>query len=86
MDAVLGITWNSTTEHGIGNQDEFLFDPVTFAYLGSGTGAVVSQGIVDAVRQRPGPESREGHLEELEVPQGGLHEAWTQPKKTSASW
>ncbi|RSD08402.1 CU044_5270 family protein [Amycolatopsis eburnea] len=52
--AVLGITWNSTTEHGIGNQDEFLFDPVTFAYLGNGTtGAVVSQGIVDAVRQRP---------------------------------
>ncbi|SFW89890.1 CU044_5270 family protein [Amycolatopsis australiensis] len=51
--AVLGITWNSTTEHGIGNQDEFLFDPVTFAYLGSGTDAVVSQGIVDAVRQRP---------------------------------
>ena len=51
--AVLGITWNSTTEHGIGNQDEFLFDPVTFAYLGSGMGAVVSQGIVDAVRQRP---------------------------------
>ncbi|WP_410568532.1 CU044_5270 family protein [Amycolatopsis sp. cmx-4-61] len=50
---VLGITWNSTTEHGIGNQDEFLFDPVTFAYLGSGTGTVVSQGIVDAVRQRP---------------------------------
>ncbi|MGW3959629.1 CU044_5270 family protein [Amycolatopsis sp. NPDC005003] len=50
---VLGITWNSTTEHGIGNQDEFLFDPVTFAYLGSGMGAVVSQGIVDAVRQRP---------------------------------
>ncbi|MEU5263166.1 CU044_5270 family protein [Amycolatopsis sp. NPDC021455] len=50
----LGITWNSTTEHGIGNQDEFLFDPVTFTYLGSGmTGAVVSQGIVDAVRQRP---------------------------------
>ncbi|MGW5718876.1 CU044_5270 family protein [Amycolatopsis sp. NPDC003865] len=51
--AVLGITWDSTTEHGIGNQDEFLFDPVTFAYLGSGMGAVVSQGIVDAVRQRP---------------------------------
>ncbi|ADJ44257.1 hypothetical protein AMES_2434 [Amycolatopsis mediterranei S699] len=52
--AVLGITWHRTTEHGIGNQDEFLFDPVTFAYLGSGTtGAVVSQGIVDAVRQRP---------------------------------
>jgi hypothetical protein len=52
--AVLGITWNSTTEHGIGNQDEFLFDPVTFAYLGSGTtGVVVNQGIVDAVRQRP---------------------------------
>ncbi|MEV6876874.1 CU044_5270 family protein [Amycolatopsis sp. NPDC051128] len=51
---VLGITWNSTTEHGIGNQDEFLFDPVTFAYLGNGTtGLVVSQGIVDAVRQRP---------------------------------
>jgi len=50
---VLGVTWNSTTEHGIGNQDEFLFDPVTFAYLGSGMGAVVSQGIVDAVRQRP---------------------------------
>lgn len=51
---VLGVTWNSTTEHGIGNQDEFLFDPVTFAYVGSGTtGAVVSQGIVDAVRQRP---------------------------------
>jgi hypothetical protein len=51
---VLGITWTSTTEYGIGNQDEFLFDPVTFAYLGSGTtGAVVSQGIVDSVRQRP---------------------------------
>ncbi|WP_410610863.1 CU044_5270 family protein [Amycolatopsis sp. lyj-109] len=50
---VFGITWNSTTEHGIGNQDEFLFDPVTFAYLGSGMGAVVSQGIVDSVRQRP---------------------------------
>ncbi|WIV56842.1 CU044_5270 family protein [Amycolatopsis nalaikhensis] len=51
---VLGITWNSTNEHGIGNQDEFLFDPVTFAYLGDGTtGVVVSQGIVDAVRQRP---------------------------------
>ncbi|MEV6827846.1 CU044_5270 family protein [Amycolatopsis sp. NPDC051102] len=51
---VLGVTWDSTTEHGIGNQDEFLFDPVTFAYLGSGMdGAVVSQGIVDAVRQRP---------------------------------
>ncbi|MGK3203961.1 CU044_5270 family protein [Amycolatopsis sp. MEPSY49] len=51
---VLGITWDSTTEHGIGNQDEFLFDPVTFAYVGSGTtGAVVSQGIVDEVRQRP---------------------------------
>ncbi|MDX3193779.1 CU044_5270 family protein [Streptomyces sp. MN03-5084-2B] len=50
---VLGVTWNSTSEHGIGNQDEFLFDPVTFAYLGSGMGAVVSQGIVDAVRQRP---------------------------------
>lgn len=50
---VLGITWAGTTEHGIGNQDEFLFDPVTFAYLGSGAGAVVSQGIVDAVRQRP---------------------------------
>ncbi|MBE1497138.1 hypothetical protein H4696_004238 [Amycolatopsis lexingtonensis] len=51
---VLGITWNSTTEHGIGNQDEFLFDPVTFTYVGSGTtGAVVSQGIVDEVRQRP---------------------------------
>jgi hypothetical protein len=26
--AVLGITWHRTTEHGIGNQDEFLFDPV----------------------------------------------------------
>lgn len=52
--AVLGITWHSTTEHGIGNQDEFLFDPVTFTYLGSGMfGVVVSQGIVDAVRQRP---------------------------------
>ncbi|WP_410668984.1 CU044_5270 family protein [Amycolatopsis sp. cmx-4-68] len=52
--AVLGITWDGTTGHGIGNQDEFLFDPVTFAYLGSGTtGSVVSQGIVDAVRQRP---------------------------------
>ncbi|MEU4250142.1 CU044_5270 family protein [Amycolatopsis sp. NPDC026612] len=51
--AVLGITWDSTTEHGIGNQDYFLFDPVTFAYLGVGTGVVVSQGIVDAVRQRP---------------------------------
>lgn len=51
---VLGITWNSTTEHGIGNQDEFLFDPETFAYLGNGTtGSVVSQGIVDEVRQRP---------------------------------
>ncbi|WP_372668985.1 CU044_5270 family protein [Amycolatopsis kentuckyensis] len=51
---VLGITWSSTTEHGIGNQDEFLFDPVTFAYVGSGTtGAVVGQGIVDEVRQRP---------------------------------
>jgi hypothetical protein len=51
---VLGITWNSTTEHAIGNQDEFLFDPVTFAYLGDGTtGSVVSQGIVDRVRQRP---------------------------------
>jgi len=51
---VLGITWNSTTEYGIGNQDEFLFDPVTFAYLGNGTtGTVVSQGIVDSVRQRP---------------------------------
>lgn len=51
---VLGITWTSTTEHGIGTQDEFLFDPMTFAYLGDGTtGAVVSQGIVDAVRQRP---------------------------------
>ncbi|MEV4142261.1 CU044_5270 family protein [Amycolatopsis sp. NPDC049691] len=52
--AVLGITWDSTTEHGIGNQDEFLFDPVTFAYLGDGTtGVVVGQGIVDEVRQRP---------------------------------
>jgi len=52
--AVLGITWTGTTEHGIGNQDEFLFDPVTFAYLGAGTtGSVVSQGIVDAARQRP---------------------------------
>ncbi|WP_439378288.1 CU044_5270 family protein [Amycolatopsis lexingtonensis] len=51
---VLGIIWNGTTEHGIGNQDEFLFDPVTFAYRGSGTtGAVLSHGIVDAVRQRP---------------------------------
>ncbi|MGW4060395.1 CU044_5270 family protein [Amycolatopsis sp. NPDC004747] len=50
---VLGITWNSTTEHEIGNQDEFLFDPATFAYLGSGMGTVVNQGIVDAVRQRP---------------------------------
>jgi hypothetical protein len=40
-------------EPGIGNQNEFLFDPVTFAYLGAGTGVVVSQGIVDAVRQRP---------------------------------
>jgi hypothetical protein len=51
---VLGITWNSTTEHAIGNQDEFLFDPATFAYLGSGTtGVVVSQGIVGSVRQRP---------------------------------
>ena len=50
----VGITWNSTNEHGIGNQDEFLFDPVTFAYVGDGTtGAVVSQGIVDQVRQRP---------------------------------
>ncbi|MEV5713441.1 hypothetical protein AB0L41_06070 [Amycolatopsis mediterranei] len=52
--SVLGITWTSTTGYGIGNQDEFLFDPVTFAYLGSGTtGVVVNQGIVDAVRQRP---------------------------------
>ncbi|MEU8637427.1 CU044_5270 family protein [Amycolatopsis sp. NPDC048633] len=51
---VLGITWNSTTEHVIGNQDEFLFDPVTFAYLGDGTtGSVVDRGIVDRVRQRP---------------------------------
>jgi hypothetical protein len=51
---VLGVTWTSTTEHGIGNQDEFLFDPVTFAYLGNGTtGSVVSRGIVDEVRQRP---------------------------------
>ncbi|MFJ7217019.1 CU044_5270 family protein [Amycolatopsis sp. NPDC098790] len=51
---VLGITWNGTTEHGIGNQDEFLFDPVTFVYRGSGTtGAVLGHGIVDAVRQRP---------------------------------
>ncbi|MEQ0557431.1 CU044_5270 family protein [Amycolatopsis sp. NEAU-NG30] len=51
---VLGITWNSTTGAGIGNQDEFLFDPVTFAYLGDGTtGAVVSRGVVDAVGQRP---------------------------------
>ncbi|GHG33920.1 MULTISPECIES: CU044_5270 family protein [Amycolatopsis] len=50
---VLGVTWDSTTVHGIGNQAEFLFDPVTFAYRGSGTDAVVSQGIVDAVRQRP---------------------------------
>ncbi len=50
---VLGITWNSTTQYGIGNQDEFLFDPVTFAYLGSGMDSVVSQGIVDTVRQRP---------------------------------
>ncbi|WP_086845265.1 CU044_5270 family protein [Amycolatopsis kentuckyensis] len=52
--AVVGITWTSTTGYGIGNQDEFLFDPVTFAYLGSGTtGVVVRQGIVDEVRQRP---------------------------------
>ncbi|WP_410589207.1 CU044_5270 family protein [Amycolatopsis sp. lyj-23] len=51
--SVLGITWDSTTEQGIGNQEEFRFDPVTFAYLGTGTDAVVSQGIVDAVRQRP---------------------------------
>ncbi|MDQ7802260.1 CU044_5270 family protein [Amycolatopsis sp. A133] len=51
---VLGITWNSTTEHAISNQDEFLFDPATFAYLGSGTtGVVVRQGIVGSVRQRP---------------------------------
>ncbi|MGW3999490.1 CU044_5270 family protein [Amycolatopsis sp. NPDC004772] len=50
---VLGLGWAGTTEHGIGNQDEFLFDPVTFAYLGSGAEVVVSQAIVDAVRQRP---------------------------------
>ncbi len=50
---VVGITWDGRAEHGIGNQNEFLFDPVTFAYLGTGTGVVVSQGIVDAVRQRP---------------------------------
>ncbi|MET8852229.1 CU044_5270 family protein [Amycolatopsis sp. NPDC004625] len=50
---VVGISWGSTTEHGIGNQNEFLFDPVTFAYVGAGTGVVVGQGIVDAVRQRP---------------------------------
>ncbi|MFJ1764226.1 CU044_5270 family protein [Amycolatopsis sp. NPDC088138] len=49
----VGITWNGTTEHAIGNQDEFLFDPATFAYLGTGTGSVLSQGIVDRVRQRP---------------------------------
>jgi hypothetical protein len=50
----LGITWNSTTGYGIGNQDEFLFNPVTFAYLGAGTtGSVVSQDIVDTVRERP---------------------------------
>ena len=52
--SVIGITWNSTTSAGIGNQDEFLFDPETFAYLGDGmSGSVVSQGIVDKVRQLP---------------------------------
>jgi hypothetical protein len=50
---VLGITWPAEGA-GRGDLDEFLFDPVTFAYLGSGTtGSVVSQGIVDEVRQRP---------------------------------
>jgi hypothetical protein len=52
--SVIGISWNGTTRYGVGNQDEFLFDPETFAYLGSGMlGSVVSQGIVDKVRQRP---------------------------------
>jgi hypothetical protein len=50
---VLGISWTGMNEPGIGNQNEFLFDPDTFAYLGAGTGVVVNQGIVDAVRQRP---------------------------------
>lgn len=50
---VLGISWTGMNEPGSGNQNEFLFDPVTFAYLGAGTGVVVNQGIVDAVRQRP---------------------------------
>jgi hypothetical protein len=50
---VLGLTW-AGTEAEAGDPEEFLFDPVTFAYLGSGTtGLVVSRGIVDAVRQRP---------------------------------
>jgi hypothetical protein len=50
---VLGITWTASGP-GSGDPEEFLFDPVTFAYLGSGlTGSVVSLGVVDAVRQRP---------------------------------
>jgi hypothetical protein len=52
--SVIGLTWNSTTPQAIGNQAEFLFDPVTFAFLGEPTyGSVVSQGIVDKVRQLP---------------------------------
>jgi hypothetical protein len=52
--SVIGITWNGTTAHAIGNSDEFLFDPETFVYLGSAQwGSTVSRGVVDKVRQLP---------------------------------
>jgi hypothetical protein len=52
--SVIGISWTTPANGPIGNQDEFLFDPKTFAYLGSGGfGPVVSQGIVDKILQRP---------------------------------
>lgn len=38
--SVIGITWNSTTPQAIGNQDGFLFDPETFAYLSVSAGFV----------------------------------------------
>ncbi|MEU4526019.1 hypothetical protein AB0F52_45770 [Amycolatopsis sp. NPDC024027] len=73
---VLGITWNSTAEYGIGHQDEFLFDPVTFAYLGSGT-----TGVVDAVA----PAALNARRAAPGIPERPF-ERGTQPKKTSASW
>lgn len=52
--SVIGITWDGTTAQGLGNSDEFLFDPETFAYLGSAQwGPTVSRGVVDKVRQLP---------------------------------